>query len=238
MWHSVDPWPRIEFYVRNGLVSSLPTPGQLEQASKRNMTGFAIAERAKYFFRHPEELFFPTRRRKQALMRTPRAEMDGMRKAEPQGPRGRRPLEQPTALVDRGLRSAYQLPAVRFLTACYFNPYIWPPNATAVTGLTIPLKNLISHVCHEPHYAPLWDVQIIHADEGGLDQLEQEIERSSTDSRLKYRVYRAMTQSASYYDELRDLVPRVRRFEYPDPPPGYGLVTTNLVHFLNYATSL
>lgn len=93
--------------------------------------------------------------------------------------------------------------------------------------LNIPCKYLISHVLHTPHYTALWDVQIIYADEGGLDQLEYD----TTGRGPKRYLYRAMTQSTSYYNHLRDLVPQVRRFDYPPPPDGYGLWSTNLVPF-------
>jgi hypothetical protein len=42
----------------------------------------------------------------------------------------------------------------------------------------------------------------------------------------------------SYYDYLRDLVPQVRRFDYPPPQPGCSPVFENLVDFLNYAITL
>ena len=90
---------------------------------------------------------------------------------------------------------------------------------------------------HAPHPTALWDVQIIHADEGGLDQLEREINLAATGRSLKPRIYRALTQDSSYYDYLRELVPRVRRFDYP-PPPGFNPVFENLVNFLNYAITL
>ena len=34
---SVDPWQRIEFYVRHGLVQKMPTAQQLKQVSKLNV---------------------------------------------------------------------------------------------------------------------------------------------------------------------------------------------------------
>jgi hypothetical protein len=239
MRFGVDPWPRIDFYVRTGLVLRRPTPEQLAEASKLNTTaGFAIAERMKHFLRHPAELIFPTKRRKQALLRMTLPEMVEGGKVEPQGASLSAPASPPLPRVDRALRAAYQFAPLRFATSCYFNPYIWPVDAVATTGLTIPLKSLISHVCHEPHYTALWDVQIIHGDEGGLDQLEREIELAATGRGLKPRLYRAMTQSSSYYDYLRDLVPRVRRFDYPPPPPSYGVLLTNLVDFLNHAATL
>jgi hypothetical protein len=36
---SVDPWQRIAFYVRHGLVHKMPTAQQLKQVSKLNVYG-------------------------------------------------------------------------------------------------------------------------------------------------------------------------------------------------------
>jgi hypothetical protein len=232
----VDPWPRIDFYVRHGLVANRPTPEQLREASKLNFEGFGVAERMRHYMRHPEQILFPTKKRKQALLRTPIPVMAGASTVTLED--GRSGETQDIPLVDRALRTIYQFPALRFVTSCCFNPYFWPVDAVAGTGLTIPLRFLISHVCHVPHYTALWDVQVIHADEGGLDQLEREIELTMTGRGLKPRLYRAMTQSMSYYESLRELLPRVRRFEYPSPPPGYGLRSTDLVVFLNHAATL
>jgi hypothetical protein len=146
----------------------------------------------------------------------------------------------PEPLLDRVLKVTFQFSPARFAVQCYFNPYGWvvPWNAIPGSGLTVPLKNLISHVVHAPHPTALWDVQIIHADEGGLEQLEREIALAAAGCGLKPRIYRALTQDMSYYAYLRDLVPRVRRFDYPPPPPGFNPVYENLVDFLNYATTL
>jgi hypothetical protein len=187
----------------------MPTPRQLAEASKLNVSGFGIVERMSYFVRHPQDLF-STKNRKRNLLRvsmpdgaeTPRAELQ----------------TTPLPLVDKVLRSAYQFPPLRFLTACCFNPYFWPIDPIGGTGLTIPRKNLISHILHPPHHSALWDVQIVHADEGGLDELERELEETVTGRGLKPHVYRAMTQRMAYYPHLRDLLPRVRRFDYPLPP--------------------
>jgi hypothetical protein len=138
------------------------------------------------------------------------------------------------------LQSVCQFSPARFAIACYFNPCGWgvPWNATRGTGLTIPLKFLISHILHTPHPFALWDLQIIHADENGLEQLESELNVATTSHRLTYRIYRAMAQREDYYEHLRDLIPRVQRFDHPPTPPGLVSLSYDLVEFLNYATTL
>jgi hypothetical protein len=241
MRFGVDPWPRIEFYVRHGLVKRRPTAEQLEKASKLNVYyGGGFTERIMHYARHPLDLF-PTKTKKQELLRmTVRTGGKETGPEELQATATVHGSNTPEPLLDHLLKVTFQFSPARFAVQCYFIPQGWvvPWNAISGTGLTIPLKNLISHVVHAPHPTALWDVQIIHADEGGLDQLEREIELAATGSGLKSRIYRALTQDSSYYDYLRELVPRVRRFDYPPPPPGFDPVFENLVTFLNYAITL
>jgi hypothetical protein len=245
---SVDPWQRIEFYVRYGLVHKMPTVEQLKQVSKLNVyVGGGMTERLRYYVRHPLNLF-PTPAKIQALQRMrvrsakATAEAEEAQRSETllvhQSYNNNTQALEPFS--DRVLKTACQFSPLRFAIACYFNPYGWsvPWDPVTGTGLTMPLKPLISHVLHTPHELALWDLQIIHADEGGLEQLERELELAVTNRRLKYQFYRAMIQDLSYYDHLYDLIPRVRRFDYPPPPPNYGALTTNLVVFLNHALTL
>ena len=55
---------------------------------------------------------------------------------------------------------------------------------------------------------------------------------------MKSRINRASVQDLDYYNYLRDLAARVRRFDYPPPAPGYNPIFENLVTFLNYAVTL
>jgi hypothetical protein len=241
MSFGVDPWPRVEFYVHHGLVKKRPTAAQLEKASRLNVYyGGGVTERVMHYARHPLDLF-PTRAKKQNLLRMKvRAAGKSTMFEEPQAAATVTASGTPEPFLDRALKVTFQFSPARFVVQCCFNPYGWvvPWNAIPGSGLTVPLKNLISHVVHAPHPTALWDVQIIHADEGGLEQLEREIELTATGCGLKPRIYRALTQDMSYYDYLRCLVPRVRRFDYPPPPPGFNPVYENLVDFLNYATTL
>ena len=246
-WYGVDPWQRIEFYVRHGLVPKMPTATQLRQVSKLNVyKGGGMTERLRYYARHPLNLF-PTQTKRQALQRmrmrsandtAAATKVPASALAVPQSYNNNTDALKPVS--GRLLNTACQFSPLRFAIACYFNPHGWsvPWDAVTGTGLTMPLKSLISHVLHTPHDLALWDLQIIHADEGGLDQLERELTLAVADRRLKYRIYRAMIQDLSYYDHLHDLIPRVRRFDYPPPPPTYGALTINLVVFLNHALTL
>jgi hypothetical protein len=245
---SVDPWPRIEFYVRHGLVQKMPTATQLKEVSKLNVyVGGGMTERLRYYARHPLDLF-PTQAKIQALQRLRVRNTQDTAEAEKAHQSGTLLVHQtcdkntqaPQPASDRWLKKVCQFSPLRFALACYFNPYGWsvPWDPVTGTGLTMPLQPLISHVLHTPHELALWDLQIIHADEGGLEQLERELALAVTSQRLKYQLYRAMIQDLSYYDHLHDLIPRVRRFDYPPPPPTYGALTVNLVVFLNHALTL
>ena len=115
-----------------------------------------------------------------------------------------------------------------------YNPWTLIPTS----GLNIPARYLISHIVHSPHPTAVWDVQVIHPDEGALDELERQIELAAAGRGPRARVFRAMAQRPGYYDYLRDLVPRVRRFDYPPTPPGFSPILENLVGFLNWAAEL
>jgi hypothetical protein len=205
-----------------------------------------MTERLRYYARHPLDLF-PTPAKIQALQRL-RVRSAPAAAASDQAPQSgtlvaQQRCDTTQALApfsNRVLTKACQFSPLRFALACYFNPYGWavPWNAVAGTGLTMPLKPLISHVLHTPHELALWDLQIIHADEGGLEHLERELARAVTSRRFTYQCYRAMVQDRSYYDHLHDLIPRVRRFDYPPPPPTHGPLGVNLVAFLNHALTL
>jgi hypothetical protein len=242
----VDPWPRIDFFVSHGLLEKRPTVAQLKQAGKLNVYDAGLTERLLTYGRDPRKLL-PSRARTWALRVSSQAIQAGAMRHGPAGgaqaharmvPEGA--PATPALLFDCLLQGALRWAPLRFMVACAFNPYGWsvPGNAVAATGLTTPLKPLIAHVLHTPHPFGLWDVQIIQADEGGLDQLERELERATTSRALKYRLYRAMAQRDGYYEHLRDLIARARRFDYPPVPPGYNPVGQDLVQFLRFALSL
>jgi len=41
-----------------------------------------------------------------------------------------------------------------------------------------------------------------------------------------------------YYEHLREWIPRLRRFEYPEVPAGLNPIAENLVDHLRYAAEL
>jgi hypothetical protein len=225
-WLWVDPWPRVDFYVQHGLVSRRPTPEQLARASRENFYGAGVVERLRYFARHPLELL-PWWKRPLAPNAMVQA---GVRFAEPEDPaRG-----APDTQLDRFLASAFRVSVVRFGVQTLFNPW----NPVPGTGLRVPTRFLISHLVHAPHPSALWDLQVIHPDPGSLDALEREIDRVVSGHTLRARTFRAMANRPGYHDYLRDLVARVRRFDYPPTPRGFNPTLENLVNFLNHASEL
>jgi hypothetical protein len=230
MTTGVDPWPRIDFYVRNGLVKKRPSAEQLSKAILQNAYASGMVERLKYYSRHPLDLF-PTQNKRQELRRTRfKAASRSSELKDSHGEVG----NTPKPVSDRILTYTFQFTPARFIVQCYYNPW----HATTTSGLNVPLKHLIEHVVHAPAPSSLWDAQIIHPDPGGLDQLERAIDLAATGRDMKSHIYRALVQDLSYYDYLRDLVVRVRHFDYPPPPPNYNPIFENLVTFLKYAITL
>ncbi len=256
MAFGVDPWQRIDFYVKNGLVPRRPTSEQLEAASKLNGTEAGVVERVKHFVSRPMDML-PTKAKRKTLslrndeilagIKTASEEEaeairaktgGGMANGKAQGQNGHNGSNGANGhrepWIDRTLKTACLISPVRFALMTCYNPW----NAIPSTGLTTPLKYLVSHVVHAPHPTALWDVQIIHADEGGIDLLDRELQRAKTGRGLTPRIYRALAQRPGYYEYLEDLIPRVRRFDYPPTPAGFNPVLENLVNFLNHAVTL
>jgi hypothetical protein len=224
-WLWVDPWPRVDFYVRHGLVSRRPTAEQLARAARENFYGAGVVERLRYFARHPLELL-PWWKRPLAPNAMVQTGID-FAEREPAG-------DAPAARLDRCLAAAFRVSVVRFGVQTLWNPW----NPVPGTGLRVPARFLINHLVHAPHPSALWDVQVIHPDPGALDALERAIDRVERGMSLRSRIFRAMANRPGYHDYLRDLVGRVRRFDYPPTPAGFNPNLENLVNFLNHASEL
>lgn len=239
MLTGVDPLPRVQFYVDQGLVSALPTPEQLRRAGAANdQAGAGVGERIRYYLKHPLDLF-PTANKKRRL-RKPNSVIAQEGLGLVGTPDENKIYETQSATLtdadafDRFLRQVFLWSPPRFLVQCIYNPY----NALKSDGLAIPSKYLISHILHAPHPSALWDVMLLHPDPGALDELAAELERARSSRRLRYRVYRAMAQREGYYDYLGGLIDRVRRFDYPPPTPGFVPRFENVVTYLNFSLTL
>jgi hypothetical protein len=230
----VDHRPRIEFYVRHGLVARMPSESQLRAASRLNLYGAGVVERVRYYARHPLDLM-PTAGKKRSLAQS---NMDiagrGTEVARDDAAIDTQRAQAEKGRVDRALETMFQVGPIRFAVQTVFNPW----NPIPATGLNIPAKYLIAHIVHAPHPTAVWDTQIIHPDPGALDELERQIDLAARGRGLRWRIYRSMAQRPGYYDYLRDLVPRIRRFDYPPTPPTFNPVLENLVNFLNHALEL
>jgi hypothetical protein len=230
---SADPLPRIEFYVKRGLVPRMPTPEELASAERDNtQTGAGVIQRLRWYARHPLDVF-PTRRKRRRLRQSnAEAARSGLARSAPSVEELRaeeRARDLPW--LDRALRALFLWSPARFAVQCLYNPYYPLPGS----GLEIPTRYLIEHVLHSPHPSALWDLQIIAADPGGLDALERRLEECGRSRSLRSRIYRALAQREGYYDYLRELCAQVRRFDYPPTRPHCRPEFENLVLWLNYA---
>jgi hypothetical protein len=230
-----DHRPRIEFYVRQGLVAKAPSDEQLARAFDAIRDKVGVLGQIKYYSKHPL-MIFPTAR-KRAALRQNIAEMARERYEAPHevpvdaaAQAGERP-----PLLDRSLERLFAFSPARFAAQCAFNPWAAIPSS----GLNTPGNFLISHILHTTHPPPaIWDMQIVHADPGGLDELDARLERAMRSEGLRARIDRALGCREGYFDYLREWIPRVRRFEYPPIPRGLKPVAENLVEYLRYAAEL
>ena len=223
---------RVDFYVRQGLVEHPPSDQQIEEASKGNKAAAGVWERIRYYARRPLEIF-PTAKKRARFQRT-NEEISKLGTDTSNDSPGNRESIDSLAALDRALVKLFLFSPARFAAQCLFNPYTVVPS----TGMDIPTRFLISHVLHSPHPTALWDLQIIAGDEGGLDEFERQLNLCKESSGLRWRIYRALAQRPGYYSYLTDLLARVKRFDYPEPPPGFNPVYENVVDFLNHAARL
>lgn len=230
-----DHRPRVDFYLRSGLIRDAPTDDQLERAFERIRNKVGLSGQIRYYAKHPL-MIFPTAQKRAAIQRSmARIAEEGHRSPEtvpienasPSGPR--------SPAFDAFLERLFLFTPARFVTQCALNPWAIVPSS----GLNTPTRFLIAHILHTNHPPPaIWDMQILHADEGGLDELERRLERTMRRKGLRARVDRSLGCREGYYEHLREWIPRLRRFEYPPIPANLQPIGENLVDYLRFAAEL
>ena len=232
----VDHRPRVDFYVRHGLIARAPTDAQLQAGFREIRDRGGVVERLQHYLRHPM-LIFPTAAKKRAVEQSHQdiaergyaaASDAGRGTAHPGGGLAAEPL------LDRALKRTFLFAPARFATQCVFNP--WTPVPTI--GLNVPVSFMIAHILQTPHPFPLWDIQIVAADPGGLDELEAKLGAAIRGSGVRARIDRALGYRPGYYDCLSDVIPKIRGFQYPQVPAGLTAISQDLVVFLAYAAEL
>lgn len=229
----VDHRPRIDFYVRHGLLGRAPSDEQLRRAFTGTMGG--IGERLSFYARNPL-LLFPTKTKRQ-LSRvsvkdnikkgTDLARSEATSQASSDGT-----SEGPFA--DRVLKSLFLFAPARFATQFIFNPWVVVPSH----GLNAPSHFQIAHILQTPHPFPLWDLQTIHPDSGALDELEKQVDATLAGRTFRSRLDRALASNPGYFEYLLEIIPKIRQFDYPPVPEGLPPIGQNLVLFLQHAAEL
>ncbi len=233
-----DHRPRIEFYVRHGLVPRAPTDAQLKEAFKDVRDKVGALGQIKYYAKHPQ-MIFPSRQKRGALSQSITAiAKNGYKAPHKIAMEGSGKGELPTTPqphFDRALQQLFLFSPARFAVQCAFNP--WAPIPTS--GLNTPTNFLISHIIQTTHPPPvLWDAQVLHPDPGALDELDRRLERALRGRGLLSRVDRALGCREGYFEYVRELIPRLRRFDYSPVPQALKPRYENLVDFLCYAAEL
>jgi hypothetical protein len=222
-----DHRPRVEFYVRAGLVPRSPTDEQIKRAFVVIRDRVGMMGQLNYYAKHPMMLF-PTARKRAALRQDIREIAQGGYKPPHMVSEEGADVEDSRPLLDRSLERLFLFSPARLAAQCLFNPWAAIPS----NGLNAPRPFLISHIIHTTHPPPvLWDLQILHPDEERLD-------RAMRGDGLRSRVDRALGCREGYFQHLRDWIPRIKKFEYPEIPAGLNPLGENLVEFLNHAATL
>ena len=227
----VDHRPRVEFYVREGIVARTPTDAQIALALDEMKTQTGILGQLLFYAKNPK-LIFPSAAKRE-FVDNPRAGGDD-RGAEGVAD-GIREQRADQAGLDRLLLWLFLFAPARFAVKSLCNPWEMVPSA----GLNTPTRCLIAHILQTPHPAPaLWDLQAIHPDPGALDHLERRVDEALLGQSFSARLNRAMGNRPRQFEELKELIPRVRKFDYPPQPEGVDKQFESLVEFLRYACSL
>jgi hypothetical protein len=226
----VDHKARIEFYVRNGLVHRTPTDVQLRAGLHKIRTAGGVLERLCHYARNPL-LLFPTAEKRRTMSIS---NQEIVQKGYATAWRETSIQQGSEQFLDRVLRWNCVFAPTHFALQCLFNP--WAPVPTL--GLNVPSKFQIAHILQTPHPFPLWDIQIVHADPGGLDELERQLDETLAGVSFRARLNQAMASRPGYFNYLKEVVPKIRRFDYPPVPEGLSPITQDLVAFLNYAIDL
>lgn len=234
MWPSLwtDHRPRIEFYVRAGLVPKAPTDAQLKQAFLQIRHRVGVGGQLRYYAKHPA-MILPTARKQaatrlsiQAIATSGFASPETVAIEAVSSPGPARPA------FERFLERLFLFAPARLAAQTLTNPWALVPSS----GLNTPTRHLIAHVLHTNHPPPaIWDTQIVQSDEGGLDELERRLDEAMRGRRLRNRVERSLGCREGYYEHLREWIPRLRRFEFPPIPHGLDPIGENLVEYLRYA---
>lgn len=231
----VDHRPRIEFYVKSGLVPRAPTDEQLDSAARKIRMMAGVGERLLYYARQPL-LLFPTAKKQRTVQVSVKEIIEkGLNGAlhDAQSRVKKSPWDA-DPFFDRMLKRAFLFAPARLVTHFAFNPWVVVPT----TGLNIPVKFHIAHILQTDHDFPLWDLQIIHPDRGALDELERQVDATRAGISARAHLNRAIASSPGYFDYLKELIPRILDFDYPPVPEGLNPLGVNLVTFLNYAATL
>ena len=224
----VDHRPRIDFYVRQGLLDRAPSDAQLAVALDEMKTQVGILGQLLFYMKNPL-LIFPSKA-KRDFVDNPRADGDD-RPGQAVSEEVLQQREEQAAL-DRFLGWLFLFSPARFAAKSLCNPWELVPSA----GLNTPTGCLIAHILQTPHPAPaLWDLQVIHPDPGALDRLERRVDQALLGRALSARMNRAMGSRPRQFEELKELIPRVRSFDYPSQAEGVDERFETLLGFLRYA---
>ena len=227
----VDHRPRVEFYTHHGLVPQPPTDAQLAKAISEMQTKVGILGQLIYYAKNPKMIFPSTAKRE--FVDNPRVTGDSRPAEKISDAVHQQRTAQPA--LDRFLFWLFLFAPARLAAKSVCNPWELIPAA----GLNASTGCVISHILQTPHPSPaLWDLQVIHPDEGGLDRLERRVDEALLGRSAAARINRALGSRPRQFEELKELIPRVRRFDYPPQADGTEEKFLSLVGFLRYASEL
>ena len=211
-----DGHHRVRFFHERGLVPVMPTPEQL-------YVGLTVPKRLHRAIYHGV-LRIRARFRDRILVRPVARTGKALYLANSDEILAGRQDEMAAETFD-SMRLRGRLLSVPLLRGAALG-VLCPEYLLAGFGLQCGRNLIVNHLLYLPHIGvgPTWDLQLIHADPGGLDWLEQRLAiaraRDTFRGRLYYDVAQAGGDVDGWYDTLEKIIPAARHFEYPNMEEG------------------
>jgi len=121
-------------------------------------------------------------------------------------------------MIEPGSRDYYRQKGISFGFHQLLRVLDDPVSMIDPTGFLSDRDTIIGHLMQVTHLNPIYDVQILQCFEGGLDELERQLDQMLAGSHPRQRTIGAIVEDAGYHARLREWVRRYREDPSAVPP--------------------
>jgi hypothetical protein len=195
---------RVAFYYEHGFIPAMPTPTQI----RVGMSSLAVPNKLRQWIRTIARQLRDRSFARQVVRHGSGLYMDRAAVSATYEGFDRLPV----------YKRLLSVPAVRGPVLALLCPeYVF-----AGRGLHIGTNLIVNHLLYLPHIGigPVWDLQLVTPDPGGLDRLEERLAIARAGRGLRGRLYRLVGEAGGdvevWYPTLESLIPACRRLEFPE----------------------